>query len=132
MKNTVQKLTLAFLLGGLGYSSLASAAAATLPPVESFFENAAFNGAQLSPNGRYLAVLIGIKDKRDGLAVVDLSDLSVTSVGQFNDTDINQVHWINNERLLFNTHDKSVGQGDAHYGPGLFAVNRDGKMFRQL
>ncbi|MEO5935503.1 MAG: alpha/beta fold hydrolase, partial [Duganella sp.] len=106
--------------------------AATAPPIASFFSNPAFNGAVLSPNGRYLAAFVGAKERRDGLAVVDLSDLSARMVAQFPDTDIGQARWVNNERLLFSTTDKASGQRDLRFGPGLFAVNRDGKGFRQL
>jgi dipeptidyl aminopeptidase/acylaminoacyl peptidase len=102
------------------------------PPIASFFENPAFNGAMLSPNGRYLAAFIGASDRRDGLAVVDLNDMSARIVAQFGDTDIGQAHWVNNQRLLFSTVDKSAGRRDVRYGPGLFAVDHDGKRYRQL
>jgi len=119
------------LLAALALASARHAQAAP-PPVGSFFANPAFNGAMLSPNGRYLAAFIGAGDQRDGLAVVDLNDLSAHMVAQFNDTDIGQAHWVNNERLLFSTVDKSVGRRDVRFGPGLFVVERDGKRFRQL
>ena len=102
------------------------------PPIAAFFDNSPFNGAMLSPNGRYLAAFIGANDKRDGLAVVDLNDLSAKMVAQFSDTDIGRAQWVNNERLLFSTVDKSAGRRDVRYAPGLFAVDRDGKHFRQL
>ncbi|WP_199539639.1 S9 family peptidase [Duganella sp. BJB476] len=117
-------------------AALALAAAchaqAEAPPVASFFNNPAFNGAMLSPNGRYLAAFVGAGGQRDGLAVVDLSDMSAHMVAQFRDTDIGRAQWVNNERLLFSTVDKSVARRDVRFGPGLFAVDRDGKRFRQL
>jgi len=116
----------ALLLSALG------AAQAAPPPVAAFFDNPAFNGAMLSPNGRYLAAFTGGQGRRDGLAVVDLSTLNAVMVAQFNDTDIGRAQWLNNERLLYSTVDKSVGRRDARYAPGLFVVDRDGKHFRQL
>ncbi len=110
----------------------AAAATPVRPPIASFFANPSFNGAMLSPNGRYLAAFTGAKGRRDGLAVVDLGDLSARMVAQFADTDIGQARWVNNERLMFSTTDKATGQRDLRFGPGLFAVNRDGKGFRQL
>ncbi|WP_445231708.1 alpha/beta fold hydrolase [Duganella rhizosphaerae] len=123
--STVRKLASLFVLASACHAQAA-------PPIASFFNNPAFNGAVLSPNGRYLAAFIGANDKRDGLAVVDLSDLSAHMVAQFADTDIGRAHWVNNERLLFSTVDKTVAQRDVRFGPGLFAVDRDGKRFRQL
>ena len=112
---------------------LLSAALHAAPPIADFFDNAAFNGALLSPNGRYLAVLVGANDQHDGLAVIDLSDMRVHLAARLEDTDIGHVQWVNNERLLFTTVDKSVAVGSFDdYLPGLFAVDRDGKNYRQL
>ncbi|TFW20681.1 hypothetical protein [Duganella callida] len=66
------------------------------------------------------------------LAVVDLNDLSARMVARFNDTDSGQAQWVNNERLLFGTVDKTAGRRDVRFVPGLYAVDRDGKHFRQL
>nr|WP_315222313.1 alpha/beta fold hydrolase [uncultured Duganella sp.] len=110
----------------------AAATAPARPPIASFFANPSFNGAMLSPNGRYLAAFTGAKGRRDGLAVVDLGDMSAHMVAQFSDTDIGEARWVNNERLIFSTTDKTTGQRDLRFGPGLFAANRDGKGFRQL
>ena len=134
----VRPLLAALLLAAIGHVCAAATTATTAtttaapPPIASFFSNPAFNGAMLSPNGRYLAAFTGANGRRDGLAVVDLADLSASMVAQFADTDIGQARWVNNDRLLFSTVDKGSGQRDVRYGPGLFAVNRDGKGFRQL
>ncbi|MYM69909.1 prolyl oligopeptidase family serine peptidase [Pseudoduganella sp. FT55W] len=114
---------------------LAAAAApvhAAAPPISAFFDNSPFNGAMLSPDGRYLAAFIGANDKRDGLAVVELDTLKATMVAQFSDTDIGRAQWVNNERLMFSTTDKTRGQRDLRYAPGLYVVDRDGKHYRQL
>jgi dipeptidyl aminopeptidase/acylaminoacyl peptidase len=102
------------------------------PPIASFFENAQFGDAELSPSGKYLAVRIGNKDRRDVLGVVDLSDNSVKAVGNFSDADIGQFAWVNDNRLVFTATDKDLAPGDMRYAPGLFAINRDGSGFRQL
>jgi dipeptidyl aminopeptidase/acylaminoacyl peptidase len=108
------------------------ASAAAPPPIEDFFENPEFSGAKLSPSGNYLAVRVGTKDKRDRLAVITLADSKVQVVGNFNDADIGEFDWVNEERLVFTATDRSVGQGDMRYAPGLYAINRDGSKFRQL
>jgi len=102
------------------------------PSLADFFNNPEFGGARLSPNGRYLAAKLAAANGRERLAVVDLETQSAASVAYFSDADVGNFTWINNERLLFNTTDKQLGQADHRFGPGLYAVNRDGKQFRQL
>ena len=119
-------------LAATGPGLAAEAARAPLPPIESFFENASFAGAILSPNAKYLAAKVGRAGRRDGLAVIDLTDNSVKVVAGFTDSGVGDFYWINNERLIFNAHDKDLGQGDIVDAPGLYAVNRDGSNFRQL
>ena len=108
------------------------ASAAAPPPIEDFFANPEFSGAQLSPSGKYLAVRVGAKDQRDRLAVVTLADSKVQVVGNFSDADIGQFDWVNDDRLVFTATDRSVGVGDMRYAPGMYAINRDGSKFRQL
>ena len=106
--------------------------AAARPPIADFFSNPEFSGALLSPSGKYLAVRLGKKGMRDALAVITLSDNSVKAVGNFSDADIGSFDWVNDERLVFTATDRTVGQGDARYAPGLYAVDRDGGKFIQL
>ena len=110
----------------------AEAARAPLPPIENFFENAAFSGAILSPNARYLAAKLGRTGRRDALAVIDLSTNEAKVVAGFTDSDVGDFHWVNNERLVYDAREKDVAQGDLRNGWGLFAVNRDGSGYRQL
>ncbi|HEX7982681.1 MAG TPA: prolyl oligopeptidase family serine peptidase [Duganella sp.] len=110
----------------------AAAPAAARPPIADFFSNPEFSGALLSPSGKYLAVRMGRKDQRDALAVITLADNSVKGVGSFSDADIGRFDWVNDERLVFTATDRTVGQGDARYAPGLYAANRDGSKFIQL
>jgi dipeptidyl aminopeptidase/acylaminoacyl peptidase len=110
----------------------AEAARAPLPSIENFFENAAFSGAILSPNARYLAAKLGRTGRRDALAVIDLSTNEAKVVAGFTDSDVGDFHWVNNERLVYDAREKDVAQGDLRNGRGLFAVNRDGSGYRQL
>jgi dipeptidyl aminopeptidase/acylaminoacyl peptidase len=115
-----------------GPGRAAAPARAPLPPIASFFENAAFSGAVLSPNARYLAARIGLAGRRDAVAVIDLATNSAKVVAGFSDTDVGHFAWVNNDRLVYDARDKDIAQGDLHDGPGLYAVNRDGSGFRQL
>lgn len=109
-----------------------AAAPAAAVPIEHFFDNPAFSSAVLSPDARSLAVLVGGKETRDRLAVIDLADNSIKVVGHFKNMDVGSFDWVNNERLVFDLNDKRVGPGDRDSAPGLYAVNRDGTAFRQL
>ena len=107
-------------------------AAAARPAIEDFFDNPSFTGALLSPSGRYLAARVGGKGLRDRLAVVDLGSDQISVVASFADADIGSFSWVNDNRLVLSTTDRSIGFGDMRYAPGLYAVNRDGSKFRQL
>lgn len=109
-----------------------ASATASPPTLASFFHNPAFGPAMLSPNAKYLAVGSGAPGRRDFLVVIDLATNKPTVVAQFDDADIGQYRWVNEERLVFDVLDKKAGVGDRRYAPGLFAVNRDGTRFEQL
>jgi dipeptidyl aminopeptidase/acylaminoacyl peptidase len=126
----ILSLTLAI---ALGLAAMPATVTASAPPsVEAFFENPAFSGAVISPNGRHIAARIGAKGKRNILVVVDLETQKTQVVAHFSDTDVRNVQWVNEQRLLFDTQDRQAAQGDINYGPGLYAVDRDGARFKQL
>jgi dipeptidyl aminopeptidase/acylaminoacyl peptidase len=115
-----------------GVSHAAQPAAASLPPIASFFENPAFSAALLAPDARRLAVRIGGEGRRDLLAVVDLETRAIKVVASFADVDVGNFEWVNNERLILDTVDKRLGVGERQFAPGLYAVDRDGAHFKQL
>jgi hypothetical protein len=43
-----------------------------------------------------------------------------------------QFHWVNNERLVFDLEDREAPAADQIAAPDLFAVDHDGKRYRQL
>ncbi|HEX8611012.1 MAG TPA: alpha/beta fold hydrolase [Telluria sp.] len=113
--------------------AVAPAAPSTIvPPLADFFDNPAFSAATLSPNGKFLAVRYNRDNQRDRLLVIDLATQAVKVVANFSDRDVDNFQWVNNERLVLDTTDKTIGPGDTRYWPGLYAVNRDGGKFRQL
>ncbi|CAN7588064.1 prolyl oligopeptidase family serine peptidase [Pseudoduganella sp. LjRoot289] len=113
-------------------AAIPAKAQSPVPPVEDFFSNPEFSAAQLSPSGRYLAAKLAGNSGRERLAVVDLAGGGVSAVASFSNADVGRFAWVNDERLLFDTADKQLGQGDLRYAPGLYAANRDGTQFRQL
>ena len=113
------------------YASAAPVAPAR-PPVESFFENPAFSAALLSPDARHLALRVGSAGKHDVLAVIDVDTMAFKVVANFSDADVGSFEWVNNDRLLFNSADRGVAEGQSQLDPGLYAVDRTGARFRQL
>lgn len=111
----------------------ALAAHAAPPPAEVFFKDAAIADAVLSPSGRKLAIRSTFGQARIGLAVVDLGPGGKPSrTAQFRDGDVSQVHWVNDDRLLFSVVDLSDGSGRPNGAPGLFAVDPNGENMRLL
>ncbi|MBJ7313985.1 S9 family peptidase [Rugamonas sp. CCM 8940] len=107
-------------------------AATAPPPLAAFFNNAQMSDAKLSPNGKFLAVRMAAAPARDGLAVIELDTLTPLRVAQFNNVDIGDFEWVNEQRLIFDSRDNTVAPGDQRHGAGLFAVDRDGANFRVL
>jgi dienelactone hydrolase len=102
------------------------------PPLSAFFGNAPFGDASLSPSGRHLAVRASAPGRRDFLTVIDLSTNSARIVAAYNDADVRNFYWINDRRLVFDTHEKGVGPGDGRFMPGMYAVDFDGGRFVEL
>ncbi|MCA1856805.1 prolyl oligopeptidase family serine peptidase [Massilia oculi] len=102
------------------------------PPATAFFSRALLADAELSPSGRYLAALSGAAGGRDKLMVVDLQENKAQLVAGYDNIDIHQFEWVNDNRLLFNVRDKGASMGGGNSRAGLFAVNRDGTGLRQL
>ncbi|MET3108498.1 dipeptidyl aminopeptidase/acylaminoacyl peptidase [Oxalobacteraceae bacterium GrIS 2.11] len=103
-----------------------------LLPVESFFKNASFSGAAMSPDGQFVALRISNNESRALLAVLDLNTMKSVPVAAFRDADIGYFSWVNDQRLVFSLTDLHAAQANVYGAPGLFAVNRDGSKFRQL
>jgi dipeptidyl aminopeptidase/acylaminoacyl peptidase len=129
MRTLFGALALALALGG---ACMATPAAAEPPPVAAFFKRPAISMPKLSPSGRYLAVLAAGKGNRIWLAVLDLQELGPPKiVAGFNDADIGNHHWVNENRLVFQVTNSPDGSTRV-FRPGLWAVDRDGGKFRQL
>jgi dipeptidyl aminopeptidase/acylaminoacyl peptidase len=106
--------------------------AAEPPPVSAFFKRPSVRAPKLSPSGRYLAIQAAGRNDRMWLAVLDLQDMKAPKfVAGFNDADIANHHWVNEERLVFDVSDSPDGSTRV-VAQGLWAVDRDGSGYRQL
>lgn len=117
----------------LAAQAQAPAPSAPIPiPIEHFSQNERFGGAQLSPDGRHLAVRVKSQEGRVRLVALELPSLKPTVVASFADGDIGHFVWVNEHRLAFGWNDREHGQGDLRMGPGLFAASVDGSGYREL
>lgn len=89
--------------------SIAEAAPAPKIPVEDFFKNPSYSQLQLSPDGKYLAALIDVLDRRN-LMVMETNDLSKYEIlTGFKKQNVGGFFWANNDRIVF-TMDSSNGR----------------------
>lgn len=106
--------------------------AGAAPPIQSFFANPVIDAPVLSPDARHVALREGETGTRDRLAVIDVATNTMKSIAAFSNGDVGRFQWVNNKRLVFDTHDGKLAQGDLEYAPGLYAVDADGTHFVQL
>ena len=124
---------LGLLLLLVGSPPQVGAEGSTRIPVEAFYRHADLYGAQLSPSGRRLAIATGADGSRVALAVVDLQDNGSTKLAaRFDDLDVRDFQWVNEDTLVFRVIDLTSGGGDQRFAPGLFSVRADGSDLRQL
>lgn len=97
-------------------------------PLETFFRQAQYLSVKLSPDGKSIAVLTPQKG-RQNLLVVDLAGRKGNLLTSFEDQDVTNFHWANNQRLLFSTGNLQESWSEARWG-GLFGINRDGSDAR--
>lgn len=109
-------------------------AAQALPPVEMFFRGPDISEYQLSPSGKYLALVMARPGPRSSLVVIELGAQSqARRIAQYADADILGVQWMDDERLLFRLRDLSLGSGEAQEQlAGLHSIRADGSEVRIL
>jgi dipeptidyl aminopeptidase/acylaminoacyl peptidase len=102
-------------------------AQAAPPPVADFFKDPQLNDLALSPSGRYIAATRrNDKTHYQMLVVIDLGEKREARVlASYNDADVMRVHWVNDDRIVFELGDQSSTYFN-QYGRGLFSVSRAG------
>jgi dipeptidyl aminopeptidase/acylaminoacyl peptidase len=122
---------IALLLAG-AFAALAHAAGAPNGP-EIFFQSPRMTDAQISPDGQTLAMAMAAPDTgRIRLVAMNLATKKLTLLAAYDDTDVRTFHWINDHRLVFDLTDLQEPAGEHRLAWGLYAVNSDGSVLRQL
>lgn len=94
-------------------------------PVSDFYKRPPMTGFQLSPNGKYLAAVVPIGQRRN-VAVIDLETRKAWPVTSITKQDIGGFVWASDDRLLF------FLDNEGNESQGIFAVDRDGKNPKML
>ena len=90
-----------------------------------------FRQAEISPDGKYLAVDV-VHEERRALAVLKTEDLEVIKVSGFYDAEVGSFGWINDERIVMTIVRKRYGrEAPGSYGE-IYAVNADGSAPKYL
>ncbi|WP_284616266.1 alpha/beta hydrolase family protein [Aquabacterium humicola] len=111
----------------------APAPAPSPPPLHLFFGAESMARPLLSPDGRRAAVLRANPETgRRELGILEFGPPArMWGVAGFVDGDVHNVHWVNNERLVFSVGDNQASWWNQRW-PGLYAVDRDGSQRRRL
>lgn len=109
-----------------------TAAAAAPPPIADYFKLPAVAGANLSPNGKHLAVSAPVNGRMN-IAIIDLDTRKGTAITNFANFDVRGVRWVGNDKLVFSLGQFNSPTGAGQFdGGGFYVVSRDGKSSRQL
>ncbi len=120
------------ILTGLLMLSPAASSQTSAPPVEHFFQLSSFGGARISPDGKSVAMLMQAPNKRFVLAMMDTTTNKLEAIARYSNVDITSVQWINSQRLLYTMGDRQLADGEQRMGPGLIAIDKDGKNEREI
>ena len=102
-----------------------------VPTYEQLAAKPEFRQAEISPDGKYLAVDV-VHDGRRALAVLATEDLEVIKVSGFYDAEVGGFGWINDERLVMTIVRNRYGrEAPGSYGE-IYAVNADGSAPKYL
>lgn len=104
-----------------------SCLAAEKDMVVEFSKAAAFSDVKISPDGKFLAVVINV-EKKKALGIVDRAGHKMVNVIRFDDDyEVGQYLWVNNERLVIKMVKSNRWSKEPKYYGELFAVNWNGR-----
>jgi dipeptidyl aminopeptidase/acylaminoacyl peptidase len=127
--NNIVKLNLLLLLSVTVLLGSARATQSPQPTVQAFFSYPQISDVQISPDGRYLAMVVAddkTGEDRKGIVILNRSDFKATAKFRtIGDQDIYNYWWANDERLLIATATQT-GSLDSPIPDGqLYGINVD-------
>ena len=112
--------------------------ASALPPqisLSDLLARSRFSQLKLSPNGKHLAALAPVSG-RTNLIVIELATMKSSALTSLQTLDVSSFAWVNNDRLIFMTHDSESGSGGQEQfysgAGGIQAIDREGGHLREL
>lgn len=104
-----------------------SCLAAEKDMVVEFSKAAAFSDVKISPDGKFLAVVINV-EKKKALGIVNRAEFKIVNVIRFDDDyEVGQYLWVNDERLVIKMVKPDRWSKEPKYYGELFAVNWNGR-----
>lgn len=118
-------------LAALALATGLSGAGAQPLSLQSILRTPDFRGATLSPNGRYVAVVVPVEN-RANMAILDLETRQVVNRIAIPGYDVGMPRWVGNDRLVFSRSREGAAAAWRYNTGGLFMVSRDGSLQRRL
>ena len=102
--------------------------------IEHFFNPERMTDARISPDGRLVAMASAAakENGRIRLVLLDLATMKLSLLASYDNADIRTFTWINNHRLVFDLMDLQEPIGHHDHAWGLYGVETDGSLVRQL
>lgn len=93
-------------------------------PIESFYKLPQFGAAALNPKATHLAYVREVNG-RWNLLVMDVATREIKNIAAYDNADVLEFWWLNDERLLYRVADMRIGIGQSDKY-AVFAIDRDG------
>ncbi len=113
------------LIGFLLLSWLVQSIQANELPIELFAQDSQYKTVKISPDGKYLAVEVP-RESQTQLAVIELQGMKPKALFKFGENEhVFYYDWVNNERLVYQTHTKKGSSDVPEFSGQVFSANYD-------
>ena len=97
-----------------------------------FATNPAFADVKISPDGRYLAVIVFLDDKRQLLCLDRQTMQPVGGARMVGDDEVGEFFWANQQRIVMKINSRQPWEKEPKYYGELFGINCDGSQRKLL
>jgi dipeptidyl aminopeptidase/acylaminoacyl peptidase len=99
-------------------------------PAEAIFKRAAYDNPSISPDGKYLAIVVPLNQRRN-LALIDIEKRTSFALTNFADVDVSRYEWVADSLLEVQVADMSEATGNL-WLKGTLLLQPDGKVIRRF